>query len=54
MPNILEAWMSGVKYTEEMEKLTDDEVKSHVVEIIKRFFGKTHTVTNPTGILKLL
>ncbi|XP_043475848.1 peroxisomal N(1)-acetyl-spermine/spermidine oxidase-like [Leptopilina heterotoma] len=52
MPNILEAWISGVKNTEDMEKLSDDEVKSHVVEIMNRFFGKTHTVTNPTGILR--
>ncbi|XP_043470346.1 lysine-specific histone demethylase 1A-like [Leptopilina heterotoma] len=49
-PNLLEGWVSGEKNTEDMEKLSDDQVKSQVVEIIKRFFGKTNTVTDPTGM----
>ncbi|XP_043470345.1 peroxisomal N(1)-acetyl-spermine/spermidine oxidase-like [Leptopilina heterotoma] len=51
-PNLLQVWVSGEKNTMDMEKLTDDQVKTQVVDILKRFFGKTHTVTEPTGMMR--
>ncbi|XP_051157870.1 uncharacterized protein LOC127279516 [Leptopilina boulardi] len=50
-PNFLQAWVSG-KYSRDMEKLTDEQVKNHVVEVLQRFFGKTHNMTEPTEMMR--
>ncbi|XP_051157742.1 spermine oxidase-like [Leptopilina boulardi] len=50
-PNLLEAWVSG-KHSRDMEKLTDEQVKNQVVEVLQRFFGKTHNMTEPTEMMR--
>ncbi|XP_051172008.1 spermine oxidase-like [Leptopilina boulardi] len=50
-PNILAGLVTG-KYSRDMEKLTDEEVKTHCLEILQKFLGKTYNVTCPTSIIK--
>ncbi|XP_043470349.1 spermine oxidase-like isoform X2 [Leptopilina heterotoma] len=50
-PKLLEGWVSG-KYSREMEKLTEEQVKNHCIEVIERFLGKTYNVTKPTEIIR--
>ncbi|XP_051157743.1 spermine oxidase-like [Leptopilina boulardi] len=50
-PNLLDAWVAG-KYSRDMEKLTDEQVKNHVVEVLQKFFGKTHNMTEPTEMMR--
>ncbi|XP_051157744.1 spermine oxidase-like [Leptopilina boulardi] len=50
-PKLLSGWVTG-KHSRDVEKLTDEQVKNHCIEVLQRFFGKTYNVTKPTGMMR--
>ncbi|XP_033231693.1 spermine oxidase-like [Belonocnema kinseyi] len=50
-PRLLSGWISG-KYSREMEKLSEQQVFNHSVEVLQRFIGKSYNLTMPTGMLR--
>ncbi|XP_015127792.1 spermine oxidase [Diachasma alloeum] len=48
-PKLYQIWLSG-PHLEQMERLSEDLFKNQTLEIIQRFFGKTHNLTEPTEI----
>ncbi|XP_051157740.1 spermine oxidase-like [Leptopilina boulardi] len=50
-PKLLEGWLAG-NYTREMEKLSDEEILNHCIEVLQRFLGKTYNITTPSGMIR--
>ena len=43
--------MSG-KYSQDIDKLSDQQVLDHVTEALQKFFGKDYDVVKPTEIIR--
>ncbi|XP_015110286.1 spermine oxidase isoform X2 [Diachasma alloeum] len=50
-PKVLLLWMSGL-YCEQMEKIPDELFENQTLELIERFFGKSHNLTQPKDIIR--
>ncbi|XP_063985811.1 uncharacterized protein LOC135166941 [Diachasmimorpha longicaudata] len=48
-PKLYFLWMSG-PYAEQMERIPDEQFKNQTMEFLRKFLGKTGTVTEPTEI----
>ena len=40
------------KYSEDMNKLSDQQVYNHIVEVLQKFFGKDYKVIKPTAMIR--
>ena len=40
------------KYSQDMNKLSDQQVLKHIVEVLHKFLGKDHNVLEPTQIIR--
>ena len=40
------------KYSEDMNKLSDQQVYNHVVEVLQKFFEKDYNVVKPTAVIR--
>ena len=50
-PKLLMSRVSG-KYSEDMNKLSDQQVYDHIVEVLKKFFGKYYNAGKPTAVIR--
>ncbi|XP_015127867.1 spermine oxidase [Diachasma alloeum] len=50
-PKLYLLWMSG-PYAEQMERIPDEQFKKQIVEFLRKFFGSTCEITEPTKIIR--
>ena len=40
------------KYSQNMNKLSDEQIFNHIVEVFEKFFGKDYNVVKPTAVIR--
>ena len=45
------SWVSG-KYSEDMNKLSDQQVLDHIIKVLRKFLGKDYNIVEPFQVIR--